>query len=352
MNTWLHLGEKTPDYRSVMRDQGDIRIGDKVIPASSTVIAEQIAGDGIHICSDQDSGAGWGRHPQIAAADALITNLPGQYLLIRTADCYPVLLTDAQNRAVAAIHSGREGTRLNIAGKAVRALEEHFGIRPAELTAHIGAGICARHYEVVALKRNRPGRLRLSPQGLEFQAGKGRRGAAAFQRRPAGDWAYCEETGQRPTLTLIGGGHVALALSRIMTGLDFHVRVLDDRPGLATLEENEAAQEKHVVSFRSVGRLVEEGELSYAVIMTYGHQADEKVLAQLAGKRLRYLGLLGSPAKNARIFASLRRRRVSRSALERVHAPVGLAIHSRTPEEIAVSIAAEIIQVKNQPKLQ
>jgi YfiH family protein len=148
MNTWLHLGEKTPDYRGVMRDQGDIRIGDKVIPASSTVIAEQIAGDGIHICSDQDSGAGWGRHPQIAAADALITNLPGQYLLIRTADCYPVLLTDAQNRAVAAIHSGREGTRLNIAGKAVRALEKHFGIRPAELTAHIGAGICARHYEV------------------------------------------------------------------------------------------------------------------------------------------------------------------------------------------------------------
>lgn len=201
-----------------------------------------------------------------------------------------------------------------------------------------------------ALKRNRPGRLLLSPQGLEFQAGKGRRGASAFRQRPAGDWTYCEETGQRPTLTLIGGGHVALALSRIMAGLDFHVRVLDDRPGLATLEENEAAQEKHVVSFRSVGRLVEEGELSYAVIMTYGHQADEKVLAQLAGKRLRYLGLLGSPAKNARLFASLRRKRVSRRALERVHAPVGLPIHSRTPEEIAISIAAEIISIKNQPK--
>ncbi len=148
MTTWLHLGTKTPDYRRVMRAQGDILIGDKLVPAGRTVIAEQIAGDGIHICSEADCGAGWGGHPQIAAADALITAVPKQYLLIRTADCYPVLLQDSRHRAVAAIHSGREGTRLNIAGKTVRALAENFGIAPGEITAHIGAGICARHYEV------------------------------------------------------------------------------------------------------------------------------------------------------------------------------------------------------------
>lgn len=203
-----------------------------------------------------------------------------------------------------------------------------------------------------ALKRNQPGRLRLSPRGLEFQAGRPGRAAGSFRLRTAGDWSYGEETGQRPTLTLIGGGHVALALSRVMAGLDFHVRVLDDRPGLATMEENDAAQEKHVVGYRSIGRLVEEGDQSYVVIMTYGHQADEKVLGQLARKRLRYLGMLGSPAKNARIFANLRKKGIGRRALERVHAPVGLPIHSRTAEEIAVSIAAEIIQEKNQPKLQ
>lgn len=78
----------------------------------------------------------------------MITSVPGQYLLVRTADCYPVLLQDAQNRAVAAIHSGREGTRLNIVGKTVRVLQDEYGILPAEITAHIGAGICARHYEV------------------------------------------------------------------------------------------------------------------------------------------------------------------------------------------------------------
>ena len=113
------------------------------------------------------------------------------------------------------------------------------------------------------------------------------------------------------------------------------------------MEANVYAQEKHVVSYNSLGKHVSEGERSYVVIMTYGHLADEKVLRQLAGKKLRYLGLLGSPAKIAQIFASLKKKGVSAASLKKVHAPVGLPIHSHTPEEIAISIAAEIIQVKN-----
>ncbi len=148
MNTWLHLGEAQPAYRELMRAQTDFRIGAKPIPAGRTVIAEQVAGAGVHICTEADSGAGWGSHPQIAGVDALITAIPRQYLLIRTADCFPVLLRDARHRAVAAVHSGREGTRLNIVGKTIRLLRSEFGIEPAELTAHVGPGICARHYEV------------------------------------------------------------------------------------------------------------------------------------------------------------------------------------------------------------
>ncbi len=200
-----------------------------------------------------------------------------------------------------------------------------------------------------ALRRNRPGRLQFSPQGLEFRPGKKRPGTA-FKVCAADDWTYGEETGLRPTLTIVGGGHVGLALSRVMAGLDFHVRVLDDREDLATMASNTFAQEKHVVRYRGLGRLVEEGEQSYVVIMTHGHAGDEKVLGQLAGKKLRYLGLLGSPAKNTRIFANLAEKGVSRRALARVHAPVGLPIHSHTAEEIAISIAAEIIQIKNQPR--
>ena len=200
-----------------------------------------------------------------------------------------------------------------------------------------------------ALKRNRPGRLLFSQEGLEFQPRKVPQGAAAFALRAAGDWTFGEEAGQRPVLTIVGGGHVGLALSRVMAGLDFHVRVLDDREELATMEANAFAQEKHVVSYRGIGRHVEEGAGSYVVIMTYGHLADEKVLDQLARKKLRYLGLLGSPAKNARIFARLRKKGVTAAQLKKVRAPVGLPIHSHTPEEIAISIAAEMIQVKNNP---
>lgn len=200
-----------------------------------------------------------------------------------------------------------------------------------------------------ALKRNRPGRLLFGQDGMKFQPRRVSQGAAVFTRRAAGDWSYREEAGQRPVLTIVGGGHVGLALSRVMAGLDFHVRILDDREELATMEANVFAQEKHVVSYRGLGRHVEEGERSYVVIMTYGHLADEKVLAQLAGLKLRYLGLLGSAAKNAQIFARLKKRGITAAMLKKIHAPVGLPIHSHTPEEIAVSIAAEIIQVKNKP---
>jgi len=201
-----------------------------------------------------------------------------------------------------------------------------------------------------ALKRNRPGRLQFSQAGMDFQPGKKQAAACVFSCRSDGDWLFREQAGLRPTVTIVGGGHVGLALSRVMAGLDFHVRVLDDREELETMNANIYAQEKHVVSYRGIGRHVEEGERSYVVIMTYGHLADEKVLGQLAGKKLRYLGLLGSPAKNALIFANLKKKGITAAMLKKVHAPVGLPIHSHTPEEIAISIAAEIIQVKNEPK--
>jgi xanthine dehydrogenase accessory factor len=203
---------------------------------------------------------------------------------------------------------------------------------------------------IFALKRNRPGRLQFSPRGLEFQPQKRQAGASSFTAGSAEDWMYREEAGQRPTVTIIGGGHVGLALSRVMAELNFHVVVLDDRAQLDTMAANTYAQEKQVVNYRNIGKHVAAGNQNYVVIMTFGHQADERVLKQLAGKKLRYLGLMGSPAKIARIFASLKKKGVSAASLKKVHAPVGLPIHSHTPEEIAISIAAEIIQIKNQPK--
>jgi xanthine dehydrogenase accessory factor len=203
-----------------------------------------------------------------------------------------------------------------------------------------------------ALQRNRPGRLQFSPRGMEFLPRKIAHGASAFTLRSASDWTFREEAGRRPVLTIVGGGHVGLALSRVMAGLDFHVQVLDDRPELRTLDDNTFAQEMHVVNYRNIGKYISEGSESYAVIMTFGHQADELVLGQLVKKKLRYLGMMGSPAKIAQIFARLKKKGIPAARLGRVRAPVGLPIHSHTAEEIAISIAAEIILIKNQPKLQ
>jgi len=147
LKAWLHLGGREPEFHALLDAGRDFTVAGKEIALSSLVIAEQVHGDGVHICKPEDSGAGVTK-PKIAGADALISSIPAQVLLIRTADCYPVLLKDTGGRAVAAIHSGREGSRLNIVGKSIRILKEEFGILPHELWAYVGAGICAKHYQV------------------------------------------------------------------------------------------------------------------------------------------------------------------------------------------------------------
>ena len=131
-----------------MAAQTDFCVDDRLIPASRVVICEQTHSNYVHVCREEDSGAGFGAHPQIPIADGFVSAIPNQYLLIRTADCTPVLFADKHHRAVGAVHSGREGTRKNIVGQAVELLHSKFGIPASDLSVWIGAGICVDHYEV------------------------------------------------------------------------------------------------------------------------------------------------------------------------------------------------------------
>ena len=131
-----------------MREQKGESIAGKTILPIQMVICEQTHSNIVHICSNEDNGAGFGAHPQIPLADGFATNIVDQYLLIRTADCYPVLFYEKDAKAIAAVHSGREGTRKNIVGQAVQTLVEHFGCDPANIIAHVGAGVCEEHYQV------------------------------------------------------------------------------------------------------------------------------------------------------------------------------------------------------------
>ena len=148
ITSFVHLGTGSPDYQSILHAHDGFQLGDKWLCTRNIVRCEQVHGNHIHLCNPDDSGEGFGSKPPIPLADGIITSIPGQYLLIRTADCAPILFTDIQHRAVAAVHSGREGTRKNIVGKAVQLLTQHFAIQPQELHCYIGACVCARHYEV------------------------------------------------------------------------------------------------------------------------------------------------------------------------------------------------------------
>ena len=196
---------------------------------------------------------------------------------------------------------------------------------------------------IATLQNQSSGRLQLSPAGIDFTTGQG--GPRKFQQSGT-DWHYQETLGLYPTAYLIGGGHVSLALSRILTTLDFYLIVLDERAELPTLQDNTYVQEKIIVPFTTCHQHVPDGLNHYAIIMTPSHPLDELILGQLLEKRLGYLGMLGSRTKVSTILQRLRQR-FPAASLDRIHAPAGLPIPSHTPAEIAVSIAAELIQVRH-----
>jgi polyphenol oxidase len=142
------VGDNTVPYRTIMSEHKDFYISDVLIRKSQVVIAEQTHSNNVHICKNEDSGAGFDDHPQIQDCDALITNLPDQFLLIRTADCTPVLLYDEKTKSIGAVHSGREGTSKNIVGATVAAMNKAYSVIPSNLKCYIGAGICKNHYKL------------------------------------------------------------------------------------------------------------------------------------------------------------------------------------------------------------
>ncbi|MEM7577327.1 MAG: XdhC family protein [Planctomycetota bacterium] len=145
-----------------------------------------------------------------------------------------------------------------------------------------------------------------------------------------------------PRLVIAGAGHVGEALARVADGLGFAVTVIDDRADAASPERFPRAS-------RIIGPIERElanqslDERHYVVIVTRGHQHDGDALAAVVGSQAKYIGLIGSRRKTLAIFERLRGEGVSADSLRRVRSPIGLRIGAVSPEEIAVSIAAELI---------
>lgn len=199
-----------------------------------------------------------------------------------------------------------------------------------------------------SLSTNQHGTLTLSPGSIQFSdtiPGKD----FQFNKKNETQWEYIERTGYKNKLTIVGGGHCALAFSNLMSTMDFYISVFDDRAGLKTMQENESAHERHIVSdFGALDEILVPGTGHYVVIMTFGYRTDDEALRAILKKEFAYLGLLGSKTKIEKMFADYRSEGIPEIYLKRIHTPIGIPIKSQTPEEIAISIAAEIIKIKNE----
>ncbi|HMQ07220.1 MAG TPA: XdhC family protein [Saprospiraceae bacterium] len=160
-------------------------------------------------------------------------------------------------------------------------------------------------------------------------------------------WRYIEPVKFSHHIYIVGGGHVALALSEVMSKLNFCIHVFDDRPGLNTMAVNSFAHFKTVLSYDEIEQWIPEGLNHYVVIVTFGYRSDKQIALKLAGREYRYIGMMGSKAKMETLRKELLNEGVLQEWLERLMAPAGISIKSKTPFEIAISIAAELIAFKN-----
>ncbi len=168
-----------------------------------------------------------------------------------------------------------------------------------------------------------------------------------YQINSKENWFFDEHIGFKETLYIVGGGHVGVAVSEFFVKLGFYVVVFDNRKNLNTLENNKFAHQKLVVNYHNISNQIPKEKTSYVAIMTNKYTDDKLVLSKLLKNNYKFIGVLGSKAKLQVMWDVLLNEGYTQEDLDTVYAPIGLSIKSETPEEIAISIAAQIIQIKN-----
>lgn len=189
--------------------------------------------------------------------------------------------------------------------------------------------------------------LLLSPDGFSVIKNGKTANKIDFHYENKSNWQYQEQVGNPNIVYIIGAGHVGSALSRIMTALDFYIVLFDHRSDLKLFNDNIYAHKKIPGPYEEVVNHINEGKQSYVVIVLPSFHSDALALGKLINKYYRYIGLLGSSAKLKYVFNEMNKLGISQEMIDRVHAPIGVPINNQSPEEIAISIAAELVDVKN-----
>jgi len=149
-----------------------------------------------------------------------------------------------------------------------------------------------------------------------------------------------------PTMFIFGGGHITFALVKMAKLVGFKIVVIDNRPEYATPQRFPEAEQTLAIDYAQSFFKLKIGRTGYIVIVTHGHMGDEVVLEGALKTEAKYIGMIGSKTKNKAVYSHLLAKGITQEQLDRIYAPIGLSIYAQTPEEIAVSILAEIIQVK------
>ncbi|RLA25476.1 MAG: hypothetical protein DRQ62_02420, partial [Gammaproteobacteria bacterium] len=191
--------------------------------------------------------------------------------------------------------------------------------------------------------------LAISPQGMTVKKRAADVPKILFSDTSDAGWIYQELIGMAKNAYIIGGGHVALALSQVLSLLDFDIIVLDERATLQTMQDNSVARQKIIVSYSEISQHIKASKQAYVFIMTHSHQTDQQVLVELFNKPFAYLGILGSKRKIKVLQRNLAAT-ISKADWSSIHTPIGLPINSQTPMEIAISIGAELINVINKKR--
>ena len=161
---------------------------------------------------------------------------------------------------------------------------------------------------------------------------------------------FIEHLKRQAHLVICGGGHVSQQVIKLAGKVGFHVTVLEDRPYFADRAREAGADLVLCDAFEKSLQGIAGTPDTYFLVVTRGHRFDRACLEQILKKPYAYVGMMASRGRSALLKKQMAGDGFDRKALDEMHTPVGLSIHAETPEEIAVSIVAEVIQSKNQTK--
>ena len=161
---------------------------------------------------------------------------------------------------------------------------------------------------------------------------------------------FIEHLKRQAHLVICGGGHVSQQVIKLAGKVGFHVTVLEDRPYFADRAREAGADLVLCDAFEKSLQGIAGTPDTYFLVVTRGHRFDRACLEQILKKPYAYVGMMASRGRSALLKKQMAGDGFDRKALDEMHTPVGLSIHAETPEEIAISIVAELIQIKNQTK--